>query len=165
VKEQFAKKLPGKLVPHSNTVRRLIEKFRETGLVLDSERNVRPSKLNDKKLMDISGSMLWSPSKSLRKLAQEKYIGLATVHKVVREKLNFFPYKVRVVQELKTADYRKRIRYSEWFKNFIQTITVDILDVIIFTDEDWFHLLHYVSTQNARLWSSESPYALHDQKL
>jgi hypothetical protein len=45
-------------------------------------------------LMDISDSMLRSPSKSLRKLAQEKDIGIATAHKAVREKLNLFPYKV-----------------------------------------------------------------------
>jgi hypothetical protein len=40
-------------------------------------------------------------------LAQEKDIGLATAHKVVREKLNLFPYKVTVVQELKLAGHEK----------------------------------------------------------
>jgi hypothetical protein len=35
--------------------------------------------------------MLRNPSKSLRKLAQEKDVGLATAHKAVREKLNLFP--------------------------------------------------------------------------
>jgi hypothetical protein len=44
--------------------------------------------------MDISGSMQRSPSKSLRKLAKEKVIGLVTAHKAVLEKLKFFPYKV-----------------------------------------------------------------------
>jgi hypothetical protein len=39
---------------------------------------VRPPKLNDKKLIDISDSMLWIPSKSLRKLALEEDIGLST---------------------------------------------------------------------------------------
>jgi hypothetical protein len=34
-------------------------------------------------MMDISDSILQSPSKSLRKLAQEKYIGLAAAHKAV----------------------------------------------------------------------------------
>jgi hypothetical protein len=70
----------------------------------------------------------------LRKLAQEKAIGLATAHKVV------FPYKVIAVLELKPADHEKRIRYCEWFTNFIQKKTVDILDVTFFTVEAWFHL-------------------------
>jgi transposase len=77
VQEQFAEKFQETSVPHRNAVRRLVEKFRETVSVLDAERNGRPSKFNDKKLMDISDSMLWSPSKSLRKLAQEKDIQLA----------------------------------------------------------------------------------------
>jgi hypothetical protein len=50
--------------------------------------------LNNKKLMDISDSLLWSASKSLRKLAQEKHIGLATAQtRAFREKLNLLPYK------------------------------------------------------------------------
>jgi transposase len=106
VQEQFAEKFPETPVPHRNAVRRLIEKFRETGSVLDAERR-RLYKLNDKKLMDISDSMLRSPSKSLRKLAQEEDIGLATAHKAVREKLQLFPYKVTAMQELKPADQCK----------------------------------------------------------
>jgi hypothetical protein len=53
VQEQFAEKFPETPIPHHNAVRRLIEKFRETGSVLDAERSGRQSKLNDKKLMDI----------------------------------------------------------------------------------------------------------------
>jgi hypothetical protein len=53
VQEQFAEKFRETPVPHRNAVRRLIEKFRETGSVLDAERCGRPSKFNDKNLMDI----------------------------------------------------------------------------------------------------------------
>jgi hypothetical protein len=69
VQEQFAEKFPETTVPYRNAFCRLIEKFRETCSVLDAERSGRPSKLNDKKLMDISDSMLRSPSKSLRNWA------------------------------------------------------------------------------------------------
>jgi transposase len=99
VQKQLSEKFPETPVPHRNAFRRLIEKFRQTGSVFDAEQSGRPSKLNDKKLMDICDSMLRSPSKSLRKLAQEKDIGLATAHKAVRAKLNLFPYKVTAVQE------------------------------------------------------------------
>jgi hypothetical protein len=62
--------------------------------VFDGERSVRPSELNGKKLLEISDCVLRSASKSLRKLAQEKDIGLATAQRAVREKLNLFPYKI-----------------------------------------------------------------------
>jgi hypothetical protein len=80
VREQFAEKFPETPVPHRSAVR-LIEKFREIGSMLDADRSNRPSKLNDKKLMDISDSILRIPSKSLRNLAQE------TARKAIREKL------------------------------------------------------------------------------
>jgi hypothetical protein len=47
VEEQFAEKFPETPVPHRNAFRRLIEKFRETGSVLDAERSGRPSERND----------------------------------------------------------------------------------------------------------------------
>jgi hypothetical protein len=59
VQEQFADNFPETPVPH----RRLIEKFRETGSALDAERSGRPSKLHDKKLIDIYDSILRSASK------------------------------------------------------------------------------------------------------
>jgi transposase len=62
VQEQFAEKFPETPVPHHSAVGRLIEKSRETGSVLEAEKRGRPSKLNDKKLMDISDSMLYRRS-------------------------------------------------------------------------------------------------------
>jgi transposase len=61
VQEQFAEKFPETPLPHRNAFRRLIEKFRKTGPVLDAERGGKPSNLNDKKFMDISVCMLRSP--------------------------------------------------------------------------------------------------------
>jgi transposase len=87
VQKQFAEKFPETPVPHRNAVRRFTEKFHETGSVLDAERSGIPSKLNDENLLDISDSMLRSPSKSLSKLAQEEGIGLATAHKAARKQL------------------------------------------------------------------------------
>jgi hypothetical protein len=55
-------------------------------------------------------------SKSLRNLAQENDIELATAHKAVREKFNIFPYTVTAVQELKPANHEKRIRYLNGLK-------------------------------------------------
>jgi hypothetical protein len=51
-------------------------------------------------MVKISDSMLRSPSKSLRRLAQEKDIGLATAHKAVRENFNLFPYKRRSAESV-----------------------------------------------------------------
>jgi hypothetical protein len=71
-------------VPHRIAVRRLTEKFHETGSVLDAERSGRPSKFNNKKLMDISNSAV----ESIKIIAQvgmrERYRSCDTAHKVVQ---------------------------------------------------------------------------------
>jgi transposase len=54
LQEQFAEKFPETPVPHRSAFRRLIEKFHETGSVLDAKRGGRPSKRNNEKLLDIS---------------------------------------------------------------------------------------------------------------
>ena len=84
VQQRFAEKFPDKPVPHHNAVHNLVDKFWETGSVYDAECCGRPAKLLEEKLLNISDSMLQSPSKSLQKLAQQHDIGLATAHKAVR---------------------------------------------------------------------------------
>jgi phosphoenolpyruvate carboxylase len=54
LQKQFAENSQKHPVPYRNAVRRLTERLLETGSVLDAERNGRPFKLKDKKLMDIS---------------------------------------------------------------------------------------------------------------
>ena len=115
MRQQFAEKFSDKPVPHSNAVRNLVDEFRETGSVYGAKCCGRPAKLLEKKLLDISDSMLQSPLKSLRKLAQQHDIGLATAHKVVRRQLKLFLYEIMAVQELKTTNHEKRLHYCRRF--------------------------------------------------
>ena len=94
VRQRFAEKFPDKPVPHCNAVRNLVNKFPETESVDNAERCGRPAKLSEEKLLEISESMLQSPSKSLQKLAQQHDIGLATAHKAVKRELKLFPNKM-----------------------------------------------------------------------
>lgn len=170
VKQQFQDKFPNSSLPHRDTVRDLISKFRQTGSVMDFDRSGRPTVLTEEKLTVISDKMLRSPSKSMRRLAQESDISVYTAHKAVREKLCLFPYKITAVQELKPADYEKRLHYCEWFNNFIQLNGKDVLDETFYTDEAWFHLTGYINSQNSRLWTADNPHEfsakpLHDQKI
>jgi transposase len=77
VQVQFAEKFPETPVPHRDAVRRLIEKFHETGLVSDAKRSGRPSELNDEKLMDISDYAVES-IKITAQVGKEEDIRLAT---------------------------------------------------------------------------------------
>jgi hypothetical protein len=103
--------------------------------------------LSQEKLDDICDRHLQSPKKSLRKLAQQTGLNYGLTHKAVKNELKLFPYKVSAVQQVKDADYQKRLNYCKWFTNFIPQNREDILDVTFYTDEVLFHLSGYVSTK------------------
>ena len=145
VRQRFAEKFSDKPVTHHNEVRYLVYKFWETGSVDDAECSRRPAKLSEENLLDISDSMPQRLSKSLQKIAQQHDIGLATAHKAVRRGLKLFSYKIMPVQELKTTDHEKQLRYCRWFNRFSEENTADALDVTFFTDEAWFQLLGSIS--------------------
>jgi hypothetical protein len=69
----FAEKFPETPVPHRSATCRLVEKFHETGSVLDAEQSGRPSKLNDKKLVDISDYAVESIKIIVQVGARERY--------------------------------------------------------------------------------------------
>lgn len=73
----------------------------------------RPSILSEDKLLDISDKMSKSLNKSVRKLAQESDVSVRMGHTVVRKKLELFPYKLTVMQELKNTDHGKKLHYYQ----------------------------------------------------
>jgi transposase len=66
----FRNSLPDSVVPNTSTIRRFVERFRETGSI-GEKRSGRPSDLSNDSLEDIMARLLQSPRKSLRKLSQE----------------------------------------------------------------------------------------------
>ena len=68
-------------VPSREAVRLLVNKSRETGSILDKKRNVKRRVLTEHKLEEIGERLENSPQKSLRHLAQETDISIASVWK------------------------------------------------------------------------------------
>jgi hypothetical protein len=70
VQQKFAQRFPDAKVPHRNSVRNVINKFRETDSVQDLPRSGRPS-TSEETVLDIQDRMLQSPSKSVGRLSQQ----------------------------------------------------------------------------------------------
>jgi hypothetical protein len=169
VVRKFVQIFPNTQAPDRKTVRNLINKFRDTGSVHDAYRSGRPSG-GEETSLKIQDSILMSPRKSVRKLAQQVHVSTSTVYRILKTKLKYHPYKLSVVPQMKEIDHHSRVNYCTWFQNFLANEGEQILDVTFFTDEAWFHLSGYVNSQNNRLWSNENPHEfhqvpLHDQKV
>ena len=72
------------------------------------------------------------------------------------------PFKIQLVQELKTNDLPQRRIFDEWT---LGKLAEDLLlyRKIVFSDEAHFSLNGYVNKQNCRFWKETQPEAL--QKL
>ena len=81
VVRRFQAYYPGMRVPSREAVRLLVNKFRETGSILDKKRNVKQHVLTEQKLEEIGERLENSPQKSLRRLAQETDISKASAWK------------------------------------------------------------------------------------
>jgi hypothetical protein len=80
------------------------------------------------------------------------------------KRLKQHPYRVQISHELKEIDKEKRMRYCQWFRQFVRN-GVDILENVFFPFESCFHLSGYVNSQNSRFWSSENPHFFHELLL
>lgn len=169
VKHEFMERFPGGQVPHRNAVRNLIAKFRKTGSVADASKSGRPSNLGGK-IVHIQDILKKNPIQSIRRLSQQAHVSKSSAQRILRKKLDLYPYKMTTVHQLKESDHNSRIDYCNWFQNVLMREDEDILDVTYFTDEAWFHLSGYVNSQNSRIWSTKNPHEfkqipLHDQKV
>jgi hypothetical protein len=67
------------------------------------------------------------------------------------------------VQELKPADYPRRLNFCNWPVDNIGN-NVEFSQ-IIFSDESWFHTSGYLNSQNLRIWSTENSHEIVEEAL
>ena len=108
--KKFLERFPATDLPHRNTVRNLIDKFREHGSVHDAPRSGRPTILTEQKVNVISETMAHSPNKSMRRLSQDVGLSLGTVHSTVMKNMGLYPYRISCQHELKDTDHDKRLQ-------------------------------------------------------
>jgi len=99
-----------------STVRRLIEKFIKTGSLLDLPRPGRPS-VSEEIVESIKTTLMNGQSQtnarcfSAHKVSKTMDIPYSTIRRVLKDKLQFHPYRISIVQELKLNDHQDRIQF------------------------------------------------------
>jgi hypothetical protein len=94
-------------VPDKSTISRLVNRFNDTGSVLERNRSGRPSVLSDDGLDGIRQTLLRSPRKSLRKLSLQSGLSYGSLHKATKI-LKLHPYPVCAMHEPKETKNEKR---------------------------------------------------------
>ena len=109
----FRDRFPDIRAPHKNTVRKLVNRFRETGSVLDRKLQRTRHVLTEEKLDEIGQTLERSPRKSLSRLSQKTGVSQFSAWKASKL-LKLKPYKITVVQELQPRDTVSRVTFCNW---------------------------------------------------
>ena len=98
----------------SSTVKRLIEKFRETGSVGDAKHTGRPktsrSNVNIEAVRESVGD---NPGTSIRRRGQELQISRSSLQRILTKDLCLHAYKIQLIQQLKPNDHAQRREFVE----------------------------------------------------
>ena len=73
------------VIPCERTIRRIFDKFLETGTVHDRERSGRPSTATDEKIEEITEVLSVNRVNSVRSIAPELNISKSVVHRTMRQ--------------------------------------------------------------------------------
>jgi hypothetical protein len=86
---------------------------------------------------------------SVRSLAKEYGISKSSVHRILKEDLKLYPYKMMIEPKLTDEHKIKRKKFANWiFNNFRKEDTMWIL----FSDEKMFDIDGIYNSQNQRIW-------------
>lgn len=150
---------------NQSTVKRLIEKFEETGSLLDIKPPGRPREGRSiENIAAVRQSVTVSPRRSIRRRSQHLGIPRSTMERILKKDLHMYGYKIQLTQQLKTADHLKRREFVDWILER-QEVDPDFPKKIIFSDEAHFHLDGYVNKQNCRIWGTENPRVIVEKQL
>lgn len=141
------------------SVSRLMEKFESTGSVHDCPKTGRPSLVEDRKervaeaLQELKGEHEFGVACSTH-VATATGIPQTSVWRILRQRLNLYPYRLQTTQALTSDDKVRRMEFA----NFVLNDTT-ILDNVFWSDEAYFSLSGHVHRHNCIIWGSERPMA------
>ncbi|GBM11019.1 hypothetical protein AVEN_1350-1 [Araneus ventricosus] len=86
------------------------------------------------------------------------------VRKILRNILEYYPFKIKHIQELVPADLPKREAFDMQFHARIEVDNAWPWN-ILWTDEAHFHLQGSVNSQNCRIWTRKNPFQMQQLPL
>ena len=140
----------------SRTVRRIVDRFLETGSVADRARSGRPSLSEARKeevgqaVEQLRASNVFECTSS-RAVSSQTGIPQSSVCRIMRKNLTLYPYKLSSMIDLSHESKARRVEFCEWL------VGSDSMSDILWSDEAYFSLNGEVNKHNCRVWAAEKP--------
>lgn len=156
--EIFANRYPEKQKPSPNSIKRIMENFKNFGTVKATSHKIKPI-VNDENIeIAILGYFAAYPMTSLRPVALQTGISKSSIQRILL-KHKFHPYSISMVQHLKDTDLARRVHFCEFILTMLQD-DFRFLDNIIWTDEAKFTKNGLFNRHNSHFWCDSNPHAV-----
>ena len=99
-----------------------------------------------------------TPRLSIRRLSVKTGLNQTRVHRILRQQLRLYPYKLHLTQRLHRGDKAKRLRFCRWILG--KWGSPSFRPSLLFSDEAHFYLNGQVNKQNCRVWGKKIPTSL-----
>ena len=137
--------------PSSQTIRNLVDKFKETGSVLDRERPGRPrSAVTEEAIESVTDLLTENKNLSIRKGAKDLDMSKTNYYIVVL-KAGFLPFRPNKVQRFSKDDFDRRVEFCETLLLRFSKKT-SMIDTILWSDESHFELDGVINYYNSIYW-------------
>ena len=149
--------------PHKFQITRWVKKFKDTGTLMKSTKKGQKSTSGRKltarppeSVDAVRNRVVRNPKKSLRKRSQELSLSRSSVHRILKNDLQLYPYRIQIKQTLTQNDMAKRVEMCQWFESKIEE-NPDFLQNVWFSDEAHFSLSGHVNSKKSVFWGSQAP--------
>lgn len=150
-------------------VRQLLDKFNQTGSVLNKKHVVNRPVRNEATDIAVLGHLQTDNSQSLKAVSEASGVSKSSIYRILKN-YKFHPFKITLLQELNEDDYDRRLQFCEYFSEQL-ILNQNLLYNTCFSDECTFMLNGEVNRHNCRYWSDTNPHLFreyhtqHPQKL
>jgi ribosomal protein L25 (general stress protein Ctc) len=148
-------------VPSAHAIKTWLKDFEGRGPTLKTKppgkrRTVRTTE----KVGRVMTAFHHSPQQSARHHAVSLNISSSSVQQILWKDLQFHPYKIQVLQELKERDF---ISHTNFCRVFLTRL--DDIHNLFMSNKAHFHFSGYVNKQNFRYWANINPDECHQAPL
>jgi len=135
-----------------DTIKRWCKMIRDTGSIQLSTPPGRPRiSRTSKMIQKVKNKLDQKKLISVRSLAKKYGISKSSAHRILKEDLELYPYKMIIEPKLTDEHKIKRKKFANWvFNNFRKEDTMRIL----FSDEKMFDIDGIYNSQNQRIWAA-----------
>ena len=136
-------------------VTKLIHKFETEFTLHDKPKSGRSSTEQDRRETvedSLKNTVNEKGATSIRIIANHSGIPRSSVHRILRQEMKLYPYRLQLYQEIHESDKLQRLNFATWLRNNEEKVPF-----ILWSDEAYLHLNGDVSRYHCRIWSSQKP--------